>query len=124
MLKSNWAIGQCINIGWPDFGIKEEAYRIIDLQIEGLVFRARVTDGKKEGGFLIVQNCPDIVLEQIAEEATTRIGFPVIASALRCSVESNVFRSLDYEWYPTPEFKNRPNELTHLIFTITTEIFP
>ena len=81
----------------------------------GQVFRSRVRDGKKEGGFLVVFDCPDVVLEMLAEKATQRLGFKVIVSNLRCSIEGNVLRSFDYEWYPTPEFANRPSDLSRTI---------
>ena len=81
----------------------------------GQVFRSRVSDGKKEGGFLVVFDCPDVILEMLAEKATQRLGFKVIVSNLRCSIEGNVLRSFDYEWYPTPEFTNRPSDLSRTI---------
>ena len=83
-----------------------------------------MTDGQKEGGFLIITGCPDVVLEQIAEEASAKIGFKVIASSLRCFVDSEIFRSLDYEWYPTPEYAERPKELTCVVSEIVSRIFP
>ena len=61
------------------------------------MFRARVTDGRKEGGFLVVYDCPDVVLEMLAEQATRYMGFKVIISSLRCSIDSTVLRSFDYE---------------------------
>jgi hypothetical protein len=79
------------------------------------VFRGRVTDGKKEGGFLVVFDCPEVVLEMLAEQATSRLGFKVIVSNLRCSIEGNMLRSFDYEWYPTLEFADRPSELARTI---------
>jgi len=81
----------------------------------GQVFRGRVTDGKKEGGFLVVFDCPEVVLEMLAEQASNRLGFKVIVSNLRCSIEGTILRSFDYEWYPTPEFADRPSDLARTI---------
>jgi hypothetical protein len=107
--------GGPISIGWPDHDVPEREYTIVEVQRLGQVFRGRVTDGKKEGGFLVVFDCPEVVLEMLAEQATSRLGFKVIVSSLRCSIEGNVLRSFDYEWYPTPEFADRPSDLTRTI---------
>ena len=79
------------------------------------MFRSRVTDGERQGGFLVIYECPDPVLEQLAEQATHAVGFKVILSSLRCSIEGVVLRSFDYEWYPTPEFAERPSQLAHTL---------
>jgi len=47
--------------------------------------------------------------------AASKLGFKVIVSDLRCSIEGNVLRSFDYECYPTPEFAARPSDLTRTI---------
>ena len=111
----HWEKGGPISIGWPDHDVPEREYTIVEVQRLGQVFRGRVTDGKKEGGFLVVFDCPEVVLEMLAEQATSRLGFKVIVSSLRCSIEGNVLRSFDYEWYPTPEFADRPSDLTRTI---------
>ena len=111
----HWEIGGPISIGWPDHDVPEREYTIVEVEKLGQVFRSRVSDGKKEGGFLVVFDCPDVVLEMLAEKATQRLGFKVIVSNLRCSIEGNVLRSFDYEWYPTPEFANRPRDLSRTI---------
>lgn len=108
----HWEVGGAINIGWPDYGVAEKSYTIVEIQLEGQVFRARVTDGNKQGGFLVVFDCPDVVLEMLAEEATRTSGYRVIVSNLRCSIDGTVLRSFDYEWYPTPEYEDRPSALT------------
>ena len=108
----HWEVGGTINIGWPDYGVAEQSYTIVEIQLEGRVFRARVTDGNKQGGFLVVFDCPDVVLEMLAEEATRTSGYKVIVSNLRCSIDGTVLRSFDYEWYPTPEYEDRPSALT------------
>lgn len=108
----HWEVGGAINIGWPDYGVAEKSYTIVEIQLEGQVFRARVTDGNKQGGFLVVFDCPDVVLEMLAEEATRTSGYKVIVSNLRCSIDGTVLRSFDYEWYPTPEYADRPSALT------------
>ncbi|MBC8279602.1 MAG: hypothetical protein H8E48_02345 [Chloroflexi bacterium] len=111
----HWEIGGPISIGWPDHDVPEREYTIVEVEKLGQVFRSRVTDGKKEGGFLVVFDCPEVVLEMLAEKATQRLGFKVIVSNLRCSIEGNVLRSFDYEWYPTPEFADRPSDLARTI---------
>ncbi|MCI0843841.1 MAG: hypothetical protein J4N87_00710 [Chloroflexi bacterium] len=111
----HWEKGGPISIGWPDHDVPEREYTIVEVQRLGQVFRGRVTDGKKEGGFLVVFDCPEVVLEMLAEQATSRLGFKVIVSSLRCSIEGNILRSFDYEWYPTPEFADRPSDLTRTI---------
>lgn len=108
----HWEVGGAINIGWPDYGVAEKSYTIVEIQLEGQVFRARVTDGNKQGGFLVVFDCPDVVLEMLAEEATRTSGYKVIVSNLQCSIDGTVLRSFDYEWYPTPEYEDRPSALT------------
>ena len=111
----HWEVGGTINIGWPDFGVEERSYTIVEFQSEGQVFRARVTDGNKQGGFLVVYDCPDVVLEMLAEDATRTSGHKIVVSNLRCSIDGAVLRSFDYEWYPTPEFEDRPSVLTRAI---------
>ena len=111
----HWQVGGTIKIGWPDYGIAEHAYTIVELDLLGEVFRVRVTDGDKEGGFLVVYDCPDVVLEILAEQATQELDFKVIVSNLRCSVDGNLLRSFDYEWYPSPEYAERPSLLARTI---------
>ena len=111
----HWEIGGPIRIGWPDHDVPEREYTIVEVEKLGQVFRGRVTDGKKEGGFLVVFDCPEVVLEMLADRATERLGFKIIVSNLRCSIEGKILRSFDYEWYPTPEFAQRPSDLTKAI---------
>ena len=111
----HWEKGGPISIGWPDHNVPEREYTIVEMELLGQVFRGRVTDGKKEGGFLVVFDCPEVVLEMLAEQATSRLGFKVIVSNLRCSIEGTILRSFDYEWYPTPEFADRPSDLARTI---------
>ena len=116
----HWQVGDTIKIGWPDFGRPEQAFTIVELDLLGKVFRARVTDGERQGGFLVIYDCPDPVLEQLAELAAAAVGFKVIVSGLRCSVDGVVLRSFDYEWYPTPEFAERPSQLAHALADLLT----
>ena len=116
----HWQVGDTIKIGWPDFGRPEQAFTIVELDLLGKVFRARVTDGERQGGFLVIYDCPDPVLEQLAELAAAAVGFKVIVSGLRCSVDGVVLRSFDYEWYPTPEFAARPSQLAHALAELLT----
>ena len=111
----HWEKGGPITIGWPDHDVPEREYTIVEMELLGQVFRGRVTDGKREGGFLVGFDCPEVVLEMLAEQATSRLGFKVIVSNLRCSIEGTILRSFDYEWYPTPEFADRPSDLTRTI---------
>ena len=111
----HWEKGRPISIGWPAHDVPEREYTIVEAALLGQVFRSRVTDGKKEGGFLVVFDCPEVVLEMLAESATSKLGFKVIVSNLRCSIEGTVLRSFDYEWYPTPEFADRPSDLARTI---------
>ena len=111
----HWEIGGPIRIGWPDHDVPEREYTIVEVEKLGQVFRSRVTDGKKEGGFLVVFDCPEVVLEMLADRATEKLGFKIIVSNLRCSIEGKILRSFDYEWYPTPEFAQRPSDLTKAI---------
>ena len=118
----HWEKGGLISIGWPDHDVPERGYTIVEAQLLGKVFRSRVTDGKKQGGFLVVIDCPEVVLEMLAERATSKLGFKVIVSHLRCSIEGTVLRSFDYEWYPTPEFADRPSRLARTIFDALEEM--
>ena len=112
----HWEVGGSIHIGWPDYDVPERAYSIVEFDQYGPVFRGRVSDGNKQGGFLVVFGCPEVVLDMLAEQATKKLGFQVVVSDLRCSIEGSVLRSFDYEWYPTPEFADRPAALARTIF--------
>jgi len=112
----HWQVGQTIYIGWPDFAVPGASYTLVEFDLLGQVFRARVSDGQgRKGGFLVVYDCPDVVLELLAEQATNALEFKVIVSSLRCSVDGIILRSLDYEWYPTPEYAERPRLVAHTI---------
>ena len=111
----HWEVGGPIRIGWPDQGVPEKTYTIVEFDHLGRMFRARVTDGQRQGGFLVIYDCPDVVLEQLAEQAASAVGFKVIVSSLRCSVDGSLLRSFDYEWYPTPEFAQRPGRLARTL---------
>ena len=111
----HWEVGGSIDVGWPDFGMPEVTYEIVEIEKLGSVLRARVTDGNKQGGFLVIQDCPEVVLEQLAEAASAHTGFIVIVSNLRCSIDGVLFRSFDYEWYPTPAFAERPSLLARTL---------
>ena len=120
----HWNVGGEIYIGWPDHGADERRYTIVDVDLFGNVFRARVTDGERQGGFMVIFDCPNIVLEQLAEQATHALGFRVIVSSLRTSIEGNIVRSFDYEWYPTPEYEERPHALATTLASLYNEIAP
>lgn len=120
----HWNVGSDIYIGWPDHGGAERRYTIVDVDLFGKVFRARVTDGQRQGGFMVIFDCPNIVLEQLAEQASHALGFRVIVSNLRTSIEGNIVRSFDYEWYPTPEYEERPHALATTLASLYNEIAP
>ena len=120
----HWNVGGDIYIGWPDHGAEERSYTIVDIDLFGKVFRARVTDGERQGGFMVIFDCPNIVLEQLAEQASHALGFRVIVSGLRTSIEGNIVRSFDYEWYPTPEYEERPHALATTLASLYDEIAP
>ena len=120
----HWNVGGDIYIGWPDHGADERRYTIVDVDLFGNVFRARVTDGERQGGFMVIFDCPNIVLEQLAEQATHALGFRVIVSSLRTSIDGNIVRSFDYEWYPTPEYEERPHALATTLASLYNEIAP
>ena len=120
----HWNVGGDIYIGWPDHGAAERRYTIVDVDLFGKVFRARVTDGQRQGGFMVIFDCPNLVLEQLAEQASHALGFRVIVSSLRTSIEGNVVRSFDYEWYPTPEYAERPHALATTLASLYNEIAP
>ncbi len=120
----HWNVGGDIYIGWPDHGAEERRYTIVDVDLFGKVFRARVTDGERQGGFMVIFDCPNIVLEQLAEQASHALGFRVIVSGLRTSIEGNIVRSFDYEWYPTPEYEERPHALATTLASLYDEIAP
>ncbi len=120
----HWDVGGDIYIGWPDHGAEERRYTIVDVDLFGKVFRARVTDGQRQGGFMVIFDCPNIVLEQLAEQASHALGFRVIVSSLRTSIEGNIVRSFDYEWYPTPEYEERPHALATTLASLYNEIAP
>lgn len=118
----HWQVGQAISIGWPDFGIPERGYTLVEFDLLGRVFRARVTDGRRQGGFLVVYGCPDVVLESLADQATQTLGFKVIVSNLRCSVDGALLRSFDYDWHPAPEYAQRPVLLARTIAQLLAAI--
>lgn len=120
----HWNVGGDIYIGWPDHGAEERRYTIVDLDRFGKVFRARVTDGQRQGGFMVIFDCPNIIMEQLAEQASHALGFRVIVSSLRTSIEGTVVRSFDYEWYPTPEYEERPHALATTLASLYNEIAP
>ena len=120
----HWSVDGEIYIGWPDHGAEERRYTIVDLDRFGKVFRARVTDGERQGGFMVIFDCPNVILEQLAEQASHALGFRVIVSSLRTSIEGTVVRSFDYEWYPTPEYEERPHALATTLASLYNEIAP
>ena len=92
------------------------------MDLFGKVFRGRVTDGQRRGGFIVIFDCPNIILEQLAEQASNAVGFRVIVSNLLTSIKGTVVRSFDYEWYPTPEFAEHPHALATTLASLYEEI--
>ena len=120
----HWAVGGEIYIGWPDHGAEERRYTIVEMDLFGKVFRGRVTNGQRQGGFMVIFDCPNVILEQLAEQASNVVGFRVIVSNLRTSIDGVVVRSFDYEWYPTPEFAERPHALAVALAGLYNNIAP
>ena len=120
----HWAVGGDIYIGWPDHGAEERRYTIVEMDLSGKVFRGRVTNGQRQGGFMVIFDCPNAILEQLAEQASNVVGFRVIVSNLRTSIDGVVVRSFDYEWHPTPEFAERPHALATALATLYEDIAP
>ena len=120
----HWAVGGDIYIGWPDHGAAERRYTIVEMDLFGKVFRGRVTNGQRQGGFMVIFDCPNVILEQLAEQASNVVGFRVIVSNLRTSIDGVVVRSFDYEWYQTPEFAERPHALAMALASLYDEIAP
>lgn len=120
----HWAVGGDIYIGWPDHGAEERRYTIVEMDLSGKVFHGRVTNGQRQGGFMVIFDCPNVILEQLAEQASNVVGFRVIVSNLRTSIDGVVVRSFDYEWYPTPEFAERPHALATALATLYEDIVP
>ena len=84
----HWNVGGDIYIGWPDHGVEERRYTIVDLDLFGKVFRARVTDGARQGGFMVIFDCPNIIMEQLAEQASH-----ALASASSCPASAPASRA-------------------------------
>ncbi len=91
-------------------------YELVEVDTFGSVVRGRVKDNnERQGGFLVVYDCPDQVLETLATDATKVLGFPVVFSHLRLSIKRVVLRSFDYEWWPTPQYALRPRLIVQTI---------
>ena len=111
-----WEIGETVHIGWPDFGRPPQLYEVVEVDRSGPVVRVRVRDHPgNQGGFLVVYGCPDSMLEKLATAATGFLGFPVTVPPLRCSMNGAILRSFDYEWWPTPEYAERPRLIVETI---------
>ena len=111
-----WQIGDSVRVGWPDFGRPPVSYEVVDVDNFGQVVRARVQDESgRQGGFLVVYDEDDSVLEMLARDASEALGFPVVVSGLNCSIDGTVLRSFDYPWWPTPEYAERPRLLARTI---------
>ena len=70
----HWEVGGAIAIGWPDYDVAEREYTIVELERYGPVLRGRVSDGQRQGGFLVVFGCPDLVLEMLARRVSAELG--------------------------------------------------
>ena len=98
----HWRVGGTVSVGWPQFQREERRYEIVELELLGRVFRARVTDGEKQGGFLVILDCPAPVLEQLADLATQTVGFKVILSSLLCSIDGPATAEFRLRVVPDP----------------------
>jgi hypothetical protein len=111
-LASGWAI----HIGWPDYNPPEKSFTIVEFELLGKVFRARVTDGRRQGGFLVVYDCPEPVPERPDVSGPLR-PWGSRWRSLACGAASTAPCSagFDYQWYPTPECAHRPSLLARTI---------
>ena len=117
-----WEVGDRVYVGWPDHQRKPMPYEVIEVDRSGPVVRVRVQDGSgRQGGFLVILGFPDDKLDFLAEEATRRLGFQVTAPDLRCSLDGKVLRSFDYEWWPTPEYRERPKIIVEALAKVAEE---
>ena len=118
-----WEVGDRVYVGWPDHERRPVPYEVIEVDQSGPVVRVRVQDGSgRQGGFLVIPDCPGDDLDSLAQEATRRLGFEVTAPDLRCSLDGKVLRSFDYEWWPTPEYKDRPRMIVETLAKIVEEM--
>ena len=118
-----WEVGDRVYVGWPDHQRGPAPYEVVEVDRSGPVVRVRVQDGSgRQGGFLVILGVPDDKLEVLAEEATRRLGFQVTAPDLRCSLDGKTLRSFDYEWWPTPEYKDRPKMIVETLAKIVEEM--
>ena len=112
-----------VYVGWPDHQRRPAPYEVIEVDRSGPVVRVRVQDGSgRQGGFLVILDFPDDKLDFLAEEATRRLGYEVTAPDLRCSLDGKVLRSFDYEWWPTPEYKDRPRMIVETLAKVVEEM--
>ncbi len=70
----------------------------------------------------MILRVPDDKLDFLAEEATRHLGFQVTAPDLRCSLDGKVLRSFDYEWWPTPEYRERPRMIVETLAKVVEEM--
>ena len=118
-----WEVGDRVYVGWPDHQRRPVPYEVIEVDRSGPVVRVRVQDGSgRQGGFLVILDFPDDKLDFLAEEATRRLGYEVTAPDLRCSLDGKVLRSFDYEWWPTPEYKDRPRKIVETLAKVVEEV--
>ena len=118
-----WEVGDRVYVGWPDHQRRPVPYEVIEVDRSGPVVRVRVQDGSgRQGGFLVILDFPDDKLDFLAEEATRRLGYEVTAPDLRCSLDGKVLRSFDYEWWPTPEYKDRPRKIVETLAKVVEEM--
>ena len=118
-----WEVGDRVYVGWPDHQRRPAPYEVVEVDQSGPVVRVRVQDSSgRQGGFLVILGVPDDKLEVLAEEATRRLGFQVTAPDLRCSLDGKTLRSFDYEWWPTPEYKDRPRKIVETLARVLEEM--
>ena len=120
----HWNVGGDIYIGWPDHGAEERRYTIVDVDLFGKVFRARVTDGQRQGGFMVIFDCPNIVLEQLAEQASHALGFPRYRIQPAHQHRRCHCPQLRLRGDPTPEYEERPRALATTLASLYDEIAP
>ena len=118
-----WEVGDRVYVGWPDHERRPVPYEVIEVDQSGPVVRVRVQDSSgRQGGFLVALGVHDDKLDSLAEEATRRLGYDVTAPDLRCSLDGRTLRSFDYEWWPTPEYEDRPRTIVEILAQLVEEM--
>ena len=101
----HWEVGGPINIGWPDFSVPEREYSLVEVDLQGQVFRARVTDGQKEGGFLVVMDCPEMAdaIKGVGRDPLNHASAAAFGDAMRRCAQRLQAEGIDLGGYSPPD---------------------